>query len=149
MKAGKIWLVMSVLVVASVALVAQAGDYVGDSKCKMCHKTQHASWLETTHAKALDDAKGAENYDKAACVTCHATNSDEAMPGVQCEACHGPGSDYKKMSIMKDREKAVANGLVIPDQAVCDACHTGDDHSSKKVLADEKGNNAAIHAFKE
>jgi len=67
---------------------------------------------------------------------------------VQCEACHGAGSDYKKMSIMKDREKAVANGLEIPSQATCNGCHTGDDHS-KSVNYDEMvSNKEAIHEFK-
>jgi hypothetical protein len=150
MREGKIWLMMSVLLVASVALVAQAGDYVGDAKCKMCHKDQHASWAETTHAKATEHAKASTDREFSAdCLKCHATNADEALPGVQCEACHGAGSDYKKMSIMKDREAAVANGLIIPTQETCDSCHTGDDHSTKKVLADEKTNTAAIHTFKE
>jgi len=29
-------------------------EYVGEAKCKVCHKDQHASWLETKHAKAYD-----------------------------------------------------------------------------------------------
>jgi hypothetical protein len=32
--------------------------------------------------------------------------------GVNCEACHGPGSDYKKMSTMKDHAQSVAAGLI-------------------------------------
>jgi hypothetical protein len=67
---------------------------------------------------------------------------------VQCEACHGAGADFKKMSIMKDLEAAKANGLVIPTQATCDGCHTGADHAKKVVLADNKNNKAAIHEFK-
>lgn len=43
--------------------------------------------------------------------------------GVQCEACHGPGSDYKTMSVMKDKEKAVAAGLVLGDEKLCKTCH--------------------------
>jgi hypothetical protein len=116
----------------------------------MCHKVQYASWEKTTHASSTEHAKAAT--DRAFgpdCLKCHATNASEDLPGVQCEACHGPGSDYKKMSIMKDREQAVANGLVIPSQATCDACHIGDDHASKKVYADEKENVKAIHAFKD
>ena len=52
------------------------------------------------------------------------------------------------MSIMKDREQAIANGLVVPTQATCDACHVGNDHSSKKLLAEEIMNKAAVHEFK-
>jgi hypothetical protein len=135
-----------------VAFSAGAGDhaYVGATKCKMCHKVQYNSWLETTHAKATEHAKASTDRAFAAdCLKCHATNSDEALAGVQCEACHGPGADYKKMSIMKDRDAAVANGLLVPTQATCDQCHTGDDHASKKDFETEKTNNTAIHAHKE
>ncbi len=131
--------------------IAQAEDhaYVGAAKCKMCHKVQFASWQETTHAKATDVAKASmERTFEASCLSCHATNADEAMGGVQCEACHGAGADFKKMSIMKDLDKAVANGLVIPTQATCDKCHTGEDHAKKVVIADNAGNTAAIHEFK-
>jgi len=31
---------------------------------------------------------------------------------VTCKVCHGPGSEYKSLSIMKDHEKSVANGLI-------------------------------------
>ena len=42
---------------------------------------------------------------------------------VQCEACHGPGSDYMKMNIMKDKKLAIENGLILPDEKVCKKCH--------------------------
>lgn len=148
----KMSLILLVLVVGAMAGVAQAQDhaYVGAKKCKMCHKVQFASWQQSTHATALDSAKGSTDpaYDAAACVGCHATNKDEALAGVQCEACHGPGADFKKMSIMKDREKAVANGLVIPTQETCNGCHKDDGHSRLVDLATEINNKAAIHEFK-
>jgi hypothetical protein len=138
------------LVALGVAYVqAQDHAYVGADKCKMCHKVQYNSWTETIHAKATDAAKGSTDPAfEAKCLGCHATNSDEALAGVQCEACHGPGADYKKMSIMKDRDSAVANGLVIPTQATCDGCHQDNGHSKAVVLADNKDNKTAIHEFK-
>ena len=145
-------LLLLVIVVVATAGVVQAQDhaYVGASKCKMCHKVQFASWEQTTHAKAFDAAKGSTDpaYDAGKCSACHATNHDEALPGVQCEACHGPGADFKKMSIMKDREKAVANGLVIPTQETCNGCHKDDGHSKVVDLAKEMTNKAAVHEFK-
>lgn len=143
----------SLAVAGLVFVVASAGAqdhaFVGAAKCKMCHKVQYNSWLETTHAKSMDHAKASTDrrFD-ASCLACHATNNDESLPGVQCEACHGPGADYKKMSVMKDRDAAIANGLVVPTQALCDQCHTGDDHASKKDFETEKTNIAAIHAHK-
>ena len=43
--------------------------------------------------------------------------------GVGCEACHGPGSDYFTWRIMKDPERATANGLWRPTREVCMRCH--------------------------
>jgi Tfp pilus assembly protein PilV len=140
-----------VLAVVVVSSSAYAGDheYVGADKCKMCHKVQYASWEGTKHAKATEVAKAStERAFSADCLKCHATNSSEEMAGVQCEACHGAGADFKKMSIMKDLEAAKANGLVIPTQETCNGCHTGEDHSKKVVLADNLNNKEAIHEFK-
>jgi hypothetical protein len=150
MKKKTLWIVVFLAVVA-VSFTAQAQDheYVGAAKCKMCHKVQYASWEQTTHAKATDDAKASTDREFSAdCLKCHATNASEDLAGVQCEACHGPGSDYKKMSIMKDKDASIANGLIIPSQETCDGCHTGDDHSKKVVLADNLDNRAAIHEHK-
>jgi nitrate/TMAO reductase-like tetraheme cytochrome c subunit len=151
MRSKTLWTAFALTALVLVAFSAQAGDheYVGAAKCKMCHKVQFASWETTTHAKATDSAKASTDREFSAdCLQCHATNASEDLPGVQCEACHGPGGDYKKMSIMKDAEAAKANGLVIPTQATCDGCHTGDDHAKKVVLADNLNNKAAIHEFK-
>jgi cytochrome c peroxidase len=48
--------------------------------------------------------------------------------GVQCENCHGAGSGYKTMAIMKDHAKAVAAGMTdFKDDAakekLCVTCH--------------------------
>jgi len=123
-KAISIW-VFGLAAIVLVVGIAQAEDhaYVGAAKCKMCHKVQFASWQESTHAKATDVAKGStERAFEASC--------------------------FKKMSIMKDREKAVANGLNIPTQDTCNKCHTGEDHAKNVVMADNLTNKAAIHDFK-
>jgi hypothetical protein len=79
---------------------AKAGlTRIGAEKCKVCHKVQFASWSESAHARR--------------------------DPPLDCEGCHGPGSEYKGMSVMKDPAKATAAGLVRPDEAFCSTCHTG------------------------
>ncbi|UCF66610.1 MAG: hypothetical protein JSV80_12570 [Acidobacteriota bacterium] len=70
---------------------------IGSEKCGMCHKVQLKSWAETAHAKL-------------------------AHP-LECESCHGPGSEYKKMSIMKDPELAKQAGLIMPGKEFCVVCH--------------------------
>ena len=110
-------------------------EYVGEKKCKICHKAEHKSWLETKHATAYDTLKPEEKKVDS-CVVCHTTGfgvADTLFEGVQCEACHGPGSLYKSAKIMsktkykKNRETqhklALAAGLIIPDEKVCVSCH--------------------------
>jgi hypothetical protein len=70
---------------------------VGAEKCKLCHKVQHASWVASAHAKRT--------------------------PPLDCESCHGAGSEYKSLAVMKDPAKAKAAGLVDPDAAFCARCH--------------------------
>ena len=112
--------------------VAVAGDveFIGAGKCKMCHKVQYTSWSETAHAKAFDQLE-AEDQGKAECLKCHATGDSAELPGVQCEACHGAGSGYKSMKVMKDAEASKAAGLKTPDEAFCKSCHEGAPHDQK------------------
>lgn len=110
-------------------------DYVGVGKCKMCHMPYFKAWSETGHAKAFDllNAEKKEDKDKK-CLKCHTTGMGQGgydaaketpdFKGVQCEACHGAGADYLKMSVMKDPKAAKAAGLVSPvTEEVCVKCH--------------------------
>jgi len=114
---------------ALVLTATLAGDstYISAAKCKMCHKVQYASWSETPHAKAFDRLKP-EEQSKAECLKCHATGDSAELPGVQCESCHGAGSGYKSIKVMKDAEASKAAGLEKPDEAFCRSCHEGAPH---------------------
>jgi len=70
---------------------------VGSNACKLCHRVQFTSWSETAHAKR--------------------------NPPLDCESCHGAGSEYKAMATMKDPAKASAAGLVRPGAPFCATCH--------------------------
>jgi hypothetical protein len=132
---------------------AKKASYVGSKACKMCHQgekkgKQWEIWMESKHSKsmaALDSSKG--ETTNAKCLKCHTTGYTaggygekgmEAMMGtdglgaVGCEACHGPGSAYKSMTVMKDKAAAVAAGLVIPDEKVCVKCHNEESPTFKK-----------------
>ncbi len=130
-------------------LFSQQFTYVGAGKCQICHKTekqgqQYPIWEAGKHSKsfqALSSDKapqfaeelGVENpTENPKCLQCHSPLYEKAADlkteGVACEVCHGPGSEYKKLSIMKDRAEAVKNGLKLynsPDEikAQCLTCH--------------------------
>jgi len=114
---------LALIAVIASAASAQTHTYVGSEKCgKLCHKVQFTSWSATKHAKAFDSLKP-EDRAKKECVDCHVTGDKTDLPGVQCEACHGPGSDYKAINLMKDKPKAIAAGLIIPTEKNCVTCH--------------------------
>jgi hypothetical protein len=116
-----------------------AFKYVGATLCKPCHQTEaqgkiFAAWEASAHAKAWDKL-GAANQANEKCLGCHTTGhgktlaagkTADVMHGVQCEACHGPGSEYKTMSVMKVKADALKKGLVDPDAKVCAGCHTAE-----------------------
>jgi len=119
------------------APAAPAAKYVGVAACKPCHTGEakgkiYESWMETAHAKAFEKL-GAENQKNDACLACHTTGKGKTiaagktaadLQGVQCEACHGPGSEYKALSVMKDKAASMAKGLITPTDKVCATCHT-------------------------
>ena len=133
-------------ILASAAAVGGA-DYIGAAKCKMCHKVEHTSWAETRHAKAFENLKGDEQSNPE-CLKCHATAGKADLPGVQCEACHGAGSEFKSMKIMKVRDDAVAAGLIIANAETCKSCHANAPHEVS-AFDYEAMKGTGIHAHKE
>ncbi len=102
-------------------------EYVGAKKCKICHKKDgiYPSWAKSRHAIAWDSLSTEKQQDEKLkfYYTTGTTAKGELLTGVQCEVCHGPGSNYKKKTIMQDRKLSVANGLIIPDETTCKKCH--------------------------
>ncbi len=149
--AFRIFLILAVAM-AFVSIAYSQHTYIGVDKCKICHKAeakgnQYGKWLESKHSKAyqsLTSPKANEIAGKAGitnpsesekCMSCHSPYGKDApalkADGVGCEACHGPGSDYKAMNIMKDRNLAKQNGLIVYEneeaiKAHCLKCHKKD-----------------------
>ncbi len=139
-------LVAAIFVISSLVIAQEKPKftYVGDKACKMCHKAEHTAWAATKHAKAFEILKP-EEQKKPECVGCHVTGktaTDSLLVGVSCEACHGPGSEYKKASIMSKAkyaaDKATATkaameaGLIMPTADVCTKCHKKEGNANFK-----------------
>jgi YVTN family beta-propeller protein len=126
--------------------------YIGVESCAKCHTgagmgCQFSRWRMTPHARAfavlaapesraIAQISGVPGEPQKArlCLGCHVTAAEaeewertetfHLEDGLQCEACHGPGSEYAELDIMRDRAKAVARGLIIPDKTnSCLVCH--------------------------
>ncbi len=120
-------------------------QYVGPKKCKMCHRIEFKSWNATPHAKATEVLPKDKKNDPK-CLECHATTKD--IPEVTCEACHGPGKDYKKGSVMRKRDLAIKKGLVIPDEKTCLKCHDSKKCKHVKGFDYKKMFKDGVHQFK-
>ncbi len=162
-KLVSIFTILGVLFLFSASFAAH--KYVGEKKCKMCHKlekygNQQEVWENSLHSKAfetLGTAKAKEAAKKLGiddpqksekCLRCHVAGYDAPAEekaatysmeeGVSCEACHGPGSDYKKMKVMKDKDAAIAAGLIMPKEKTCKKCHTPEGNEFYKEFNYEK-----------
>lgn len=151
---------MLVVLFFASGVIAQDAQYVGASKCQMCHKSakkgdQFGAWEAGPHSKAFATLATEESKKIAAemglgdpqkadeCLECHVTahsapaaakdKSYSMEEGVSCESCHGPGSLYRKASVMSARKYAadpagtkaiwMEMGLIDPTEKVCITCH--------------------------
>lgn len=133
-------------------------QYVGVDDCGRCHKKelvgdQLAVWKKSKHSQAIETLKSekaleigrekglsAPPHEADECLRCHATAHGledheiykkplDISDGVQCESCHGPGSDYrKKTAHAASREKGIEAGMWEPgkDEKICTACHNAE-----------------------
>lgn len=145
-------------------------SYIGTETCGMCHKTDKQGkqldiWKNSVHSKAfttltteaadkIAKEKGFETpaAKTADCLKCHTSGHDvdvsligkkfKVEDGVQCESCHGPGSEYKDMKIMKSREESVKNGLMVYEKTedLCVKCHNSESPTFKEFNFDEMWN---------
>ncbi|MCX6137057.1 MAG: cytochrome c family protein [Ignavibacteriales bacterium] len=143
----------------------ESHKYVGAGQCKMCHQSdkkgnQYGVWEKSKHAeayktlegdkaKAIAKEKGLKKApaESPECLACHVGASADAAlldkkfdmkQGVQCESCHGAGSDFKAMPVMKDKAKALAAGLVDAGKMgkeLCEKCHIDKNQHGAKMAA--------------
>jgi len=125
--------------------------YVGAGVCANCHSAQtmgnqYSKWLHSKHSQAYATLARPESLEiaklsglrtmpeeSAVCLGCHSTGwsaevwekdpTFRLQDGIQCEGCHGPGSEYASMEVMKNRDAAMKAGLRMPDREFCDNCH--------------------------
>lgn len=149
-----VMLVSVVLIIPTMLFAQDKFKYVGANACKACHFTlkqgeAYKIWQGSAHAKAfatlatpaakeIAKKKGIEDPQKSPdCLKCHETAAGvaaeqlaptfKAGEGVGCETCHGPGSAYKTMAIMKDidagKVKGETVGFMKGDEKLCVTCH--------------------------
>jgi hypothetical protein len=160
-------IILAAYLILPAQLSAQPYSYEGTAVCGMCHKTEKSGnqlkiWQDSKHAQAFkalqtpaaDKVAAAKGFKtKAAetkeCLKCHVSGFgvDKALvgakfkmeDGVQCETCHGPGSGYKNMAVMKVKADAQKKGLMLHADVskFCTTCHNADSPFFKGFKYDE------------
>ncbi len=154
-----------VMLILSVAAIANEHAFTGAKKCSICHKGEKngmvfENWQKGPHAKAFtilgeqaaldvyaELGKSGNPQEDPECLKCHVTGfgTDASLTeklikenGVTCETCHGAGGDYWKKSVMQDRETAVANGMNPDPKAKCVTCHNEENPTYKEFIVEER-----------
>jgi hypothetical protein len=76
-------------------------EKLGAGQCRTCHRVQYDSWVKSGHARK----------------------------GLDCEGCHGYGSEYANAKTMKDLGAAKEAGLIFQTASFCEKCHPTADAS--------------------
>ena len=127
-------------------------------ECGVCHSSKADSWANTSHATSTE-RNMTTSYMNQGCMSCHATGFDSTawsddlgflFPatgagvydsvlaiepsqalgfGVQCEACHGPGSEHAGYTSMNETSSSY-------NSAVCAQCHDEPSHHPEVVAWD-------------
>ncbi len=103
--------------------------YVTSAACNQCHAAQYMKWANSAHAHATDPLPPRATEFEMSCLECHATGYKPAVASntsavasfqnVQCEQCHGPGSDHVA-------KPAKGYGRVTDMKAACVGCHNSE-----------------------
>ncbi len=109
--------------------------YVGAAACASCHTVNHADWALTIHATAFQTLIDEGEGDNVLCYPCHTVGyglpsgfvdlaATPHLANVQCEVCHGPGSNH----VLDPNEPMQGDPNAPPDQGLlggnrCGACH--------------------------
>lgn len=105
--------------------IAGQDRYLGDQRCARCHSDIFTQWQSTKHAHAFATLVENHRDTDPECLSCHVTGFEVAggfhgpapfqdMRQVQCESCHGMGTQHDM------------TGAADPDPGVaaCKRCHT-------------------------
>jgi len=147
------------------SLFTQDRIYVGEKVCRKCHhlqgnRNQYNPWRMSKHsraytslfkpeAKQIAEISGIdiEPFESPVCLGCHTTAYNEEdwerdpdfhfEDGIQCELCHGPGSEYIDSETMRDSVKAAKAGLKFLEKRDCMICHI-EKNSHVNILKSKK-----------
>jgi len=128
--------------VYSDAMASGKYHYVGNTKCRLCHRKFFLGRKKDHHDFSMEHLTKSNHQEAGNCLVCHSTGfgvptgfvgikETPRLANVQCEGCHGPGNvhiDMAKQS-MRARKKERVYGFLAgsdnPDRLkkMCMSCH--------------------------
>ncbi len=119
-------------------------NYVGNSKCRLCHRNFFLGRKNDPHDHAMENLVASGDDKNSRCLMCHSTGhgtpsgfvdmeKTPRLANVQCEGCHGPGNVHIAMAKDKSRnevKKFTGGGFLAGEdnpqilRKMCTSCHT-------------------------
>lgn len=119
-------------------------SYVGNSKCRLCHRNFFLGRKKDPHDHAMEALVASGDEKNSHCLRCHSTGhgtptgfvdmeKTPRLANVQCEGCHGPGNVH--VALAKDKTKnevkrftgggfLAGEGTTDVLKKICASCHT-------------------------
>jgi hypothetical protein len=121
--------------------------YIGQKKCRTCHFGEFRAWRKMKHAGAWETL-AEKDRGRPECLRCHVTGYGKpggyaseketaGLTGVQCEACHGPGSAHAEAAKVEEDEAKIDALIDKSPGARCVECHNP--HKSHDEYEKEAG----------
>jgi len=124
----------------------KSGDYsyVGNSKCRLCHRNFFLGRKNDPHDHAMENLIASGDDKNSRCLMCHSTGhgtpsgfidmeKTPRLANVQCEGCHGPGNVHVALAKDKNKNEAkrfTGGGFLAGEdnpqilRKMCTSCHT-------------------------
>ncbi|MFA5234130.1 MAG: cytochrome c family protein [Sulfurimonas sp.] len=119
-------------------------SYVGNSKCRLCHRNFFLGRKNDPHDHAMESLESSGNDKNPHCLRCHSTGhgtptgfidmeKTPRLANVQCEGCHGPGNIHialAKDKVKNEAKKFTGGGFLAGEgttevlKNICTSCHT-------------------------
>lgn len=119
-------------------------NYVGNSKCRLCHRNFFIGRKKDPHDHAMENLVALGEEKNSHCLICHSTGyrmptgfvdmeQTPRLANVQCEGCHGPGNMHIALAKDKSRnevKKFTGGGFIAGEdnpkvlRKMCTSCHT-------------------------
>ncbi|MCK9473505.1 cytochrome c family protein [Sulfurimonas sp.] len=126
------------------AITSGEYNYVGNAKCRLCHRNFFLGRKKDPHDHAMESLVLSGNEKNSHCLMCHSTGhlvpsgfvdmeKTPRLANVQCEGCHGPGNVHialAKVNAKNEVKKFAGGGFLAgvdnPKILVnmCKSCHT-------------------------